>query len=186
MMPLMEWLLYLVAALFVLLGAGCLVLIIFSLPGTWIMLGLAAIIEVCDRFYLPEGDRQTFEWWVLIACVALAAAGELLEFAASAAGAKRGGATRRGMIFALIGGILGGIFLTFLLPIPVVGSLIGAIIGTFAGAVVGEMTHLEARTLSGSIKPAIGATIGRVLGTMSKIGIATAVWIALSVDAFWP
>ena len=29
------------------------------------------------------------------------------------------------------------------------------------------------------------ATIGRVLGTMSKIGIAMAMWIALSVSAFW-
>ena len=182
----MEWITYVVATLFCVLGAVCLVSIIFSIPGGWIMLGLACVIEFVDRFYLPAERQQTFEWWVLGVCLGLLALGELIEFAAGAAGAKRGGAGRRGMVGALIGGILGAIFLTALVPIPVVGSLIGAIVGTFAGAVLGEITGAQPKTGRGSVKPAIGATIGRVVGTMSKIGISMAVWIALSIAAFWP
>jgi hypothetical protein len=36
------------------------------------------------------------------------------------------------------------------------------------------------------MKPAIGATIGRVVGTTSKVGIAIAAWLMLSISAFWP
>ena len=181
----MEWIAYVVATLVCILGALCGVSIIFSLPGAWIMLGLAAIVEFLDRFYLPEGS-QTFPWWLLGVCVGLVALSELIEFAAGAAGAKQGGASRRGMVGALIGGIVGAILLTGLVPIPVVGSLIGAMVGTFAGAVIAEVSGQQPKTVRGSVKPAIGATIGRLVGTMSKIFIAIAVWIALSAAAFWP
>jgi uncharacterized protein YqgC (DUF456 family) len=118
--------------------------------------------------------------------VVLAGLGELIEFAAGAAGAKRGGAGRRGMIGALIGGIVGALLLTPFIPVPVVGTLIGAIIGTFIGAVLGEVTGLEPKTVRGSMKPALGATIGRVAGTVGKMGTAIVVWLTLSVAAFWP
>ena len=179
----MEWLYIPVGILFVLFGAVCLVLIIFSLPGVWIMLGLAAIIEFCDQWYMPEGEQQTFSWWLLGVCLGLALIGELMELLASVMGSKYGGGTRRGMIGAIIGGIAGIFVLTPLLPIPVVGSLVGAILGTFIGAYVGEVSA-ERASAKGSIKPAAGATLGRVLGTMGKIGIAVAVWISLSFAAF--
>jgi uncharacterized protein YqgC (DUF456 family) len=182
----MEWMMCVVATLFCLLGAVCLVSIIFSIPGGWIMLALACIIELCDQFYLAEGRQVTFGWIALGVSAALLGLSELIEFAAGAAGAKRGGAGKRGMVGALIGGILGAILFTIVVIIPVVGSLIGAIVGTFAGAVLGEITGANPKTVRGSVKPAIGATIGRVVGTMSKIGIALGVWIGLSVAAFWP
>ncbi len=180
----MDWLLYLVAAIFCVLGFGCLVLVVIQLPGTWVMLALAGIIEYCDHFYLADDNPQTFAWWVLGVCVGLAIAGEVLETLASAAGAKRGGATRRGMIGSIIGGIAGALVLTFFIPIPILGSLIGAVIGTFLGAVIGELTSAE-REQSGTLKPAIGATIGRLLGTTSKLALAIAMWIVLSISAFW-
>jgi uncharacterized protein YqgC (DUF456 family) len=181
----MEWLAYVIAVVFVLLGAICVGSIVLSLPGAWIMLALALIIEWADGLYLPAGDSQTWEWWVLITCGGLVLASELIEFAAGAAGARAGGAGRRGMVGALIGGILGAILLTPLIPIPIVGTLIGAVIGTFAGAVLGEVSGQQAKTVRGSMKPALGATVGRVVGTFSKIGVAIVVWIVLSVDAFW-
>jgi uncharacterized protein YqgC (DUF456 family) len=182
----MEWMLYVVAALFCIVGAVCVASIVFSLPGGWIVLGLAVVIEFVDASYLPEGQEQTFGWWVLGASLALLALGEVGEFAAGAAGAKRGGAGKRGMWGALIGGIAGAILFTVFVPIPVVGSLLGAIIGTFAGAIIGETSGAQPKTFSGSVKPAIGATIGRVIGTFGKILIALAVWIGLSVAAFYP
>ena len=37
-----------------------------------------------------------------------------------------------------------------------------------------------------SVKPAFGATVGRVVGTASKLGITIAMWLVLSIFAFWP
>ena len=182
----MEWIAYLVATVFCVLGFVCVLSIILGLPGTWIMIGLALLIEVFDSAYLPPERQTTFGAWVLWTCVILAGIGELIELAAGAAGAKKGGGSKRGMIGALIGGIAGALLLTPFIPLPVVGTLIGAVIGTFTGAVIGEVTGEQAKTVTGSMKPAIGATIGRVAGTVSKIAIAIAVWIVLSAAAYWP
>jgi uncharacterized protein len=183
----MEWLTYLVAMLLVLLGAGCMALVLLQLPGGWILLALAVTIEFfVDRYYLPAASQPTFQPSVLWGSLALLLVGEVLEFGAGALGAKQGGATRRGIIGSLVGGMVGAIFLTPMIPIPVVGTLVGALLGTFLGAVIGETTGSVPSSLQGSIKPAFGATIGRVVGTMSKICVALAVWIVLSVSAFWP
>jgi uncharacterized protein YqgC (DUF456 family) len=182
----MEWLLYVIAALFCLIGLGLVVSCLVSVPGGWIMLALALIIEFLDSIYLPAEKAQTFGWWSLGICAALLVIGELIELAASAAGVKGGGGTKRGMTGAIIGGIGGAFAFTVLLPIPPLGTLIGAVVGSFAGAVVGETTGLNARTVRGSMKPAVGATIGRIVGTMGKILLVAAVWAILSVAAFWP
>lgn len=175
--------LYVVATLFTLFGAGCLVLVLVGLPGVWIMIATACLIELLDGIYLSEESQPTFGWaWILVA-IGLAGVGELLEFLASALGAKSAGSSTRGMVGAIIGGIL-GIFI-FAVPIPVVGIVIGAVIGTFVGATMGELTADKA-TLRGSIKPATGATVGRILGTVGKLGVGVAVWLMLSVLAFWP
>ena len=178
----MSWLLYVVAVVFFLLGAVCVVLVMAQLPGAWIMLALAGLIEYCDRFYLPAGDQQTFGWWVLGTCVVLAMVGEALEFIGGAIAVKKTGGSRRGMIGALIGGVVGAILGT---PFGlIIGAMIGAALGAFVGAILGELTVKEA-TVKGSIKPATGAAIGRVLGTLSKMPFAIAIWLALSISAFW-
>ena len=58
-------------------------------------------------------------------------------------------------------------------------------LGTFAGAVIGELNDPEA-TVRDTLKPAAGASIGRIIGTVAKIPVAIAVWITLSIAAFWP
>ena len=185
----MEWLQYVIAVVFFLLGGVCVVLVVVQLPGTWMLLGLAAIVEYADAVYLPEGEQQTFGLWVLVGCLAIAVIGEIIEFIAGAAGAKKGGSSTRGMVGALIGGIAGiFLFAPLFSVVPFLGTLFGAffgaVLGTFVGAIIGELTA-EQSTIKGSMKPAIGATIGRVLGTMGKIGIALAMWMTLSVDAFF-
>jgi hypothetical protein len=186
----MEWLMFVVATFFLLAGAACLVLVVIGLPGGWIMVALAGVIEYVDRYYLPEDERQTFQWWVFGACIGLLLVGEALEFLAGVAGAKRGGATRRGMIGSLIGGIIGvfafaGLFSIIPFVGTVFGAFFGALLGTFLGALAGEYSAIEG-TMRGSVKPAFGATVGRVVGTASKMGIAIAVWLVLSFCAFWP
>jgi uncharacterized protein len=181
----MDWLLYVVAAFFVIAGAACVLLVAINLPGTWIMLALAVLIELLDGLYLTADPPVTFGWRVIGVCVALAIIGEILEFISGALGTKYGGGTRRGMIGAIIGGIIGAIVFTPIIPIPLIGTLIGALIGTFAGAAIGEITAEKPQSLRGSIIPASGATLGRILGTVGKAGIAVVMWLVLSVAAFW-
>lgn len=179
----MDWLHYIVVIAFALFGAVCVLSVAISLPGTWVMLGLAVVIELIDGLYLTGPEPVTFGWRVLAVCFGIALFGELLEFIAGALGAKVGGGTRRGMLGAIIGGFIGGIALTFMLPVPLVGTLIGALVGTFLGAMLGEITAAQAMSVRGSMLPATGATIGRVLGTVAKVGIAMVVWLVLVVAA---
>lgn len=185
----MDWILYIVATVFAFVGLGCIILVIFQLPGAWIMWALAVVIELCDKFYLtvePGETPETFGWMWLGITAGLLALGELIEFIASIVGAKKGGASKRGMMGSLIGGILGALVLQVFIPIPIFGALVGAVIGTFIGAVVGEMTGDQPKKVGESIKPAIGAAIGRSVAAISKVGIALVVWIVLVAAAFWP
>ncbi|MBT8485434.1 MAG: DUF456 domain-containing protein [Phycisphaerae bacterium] len=176
-------LIIIVGVLFAIISFACVLSVVVGLPGAWLILALALIIELTDTLYL-EGVAQTFPWWMLIAGGVLATIGEILEFGAGALGAKHAGSSRRGMVGALIGGIVGALA-GLPIPIPLVGSLIGAVIGTFLGAMVAELSHPD-RTMPQTLRPATGATIGRVLGTLSKVPIAVAIWAALVVAAFWP
>lgn len=177
---------FLVAALFSLLGLGCLVLVALSLPGTWIFLALAVAIELLDGHYMQGASPVTFGWVAIGVCAALAGIGEAIEAAAGAAGVKAGGGSKRGMFGAIVGGLLGAIVLTPIIPIPVVGTLLGALIGTFCGALIAERTRHDTEGLGHQLKAAGGATVGRLLGTIAKSAIAVCVWVALSLLAFRP
>jgi uncharacterized protein YqgC (DUF456 family) len=179
----MGWIAYLVAFSLTLLGALSVLAVVIGLPGTWLLIALAVGIELSDHLWSGELHPVTFGWWVLGTCLALAALGELLEFLAGALGAKRGGSSRRGMFWAVVGGIVGG-----LVGAPfgfVIGAFVGAAIGTFAGAVLGEL-GTPGRRFRETLRPATSASVGRILGTLSKLPIAVLVWITLSVAAFVP
>jgi uncharacterized protein len=173
---------YGIAGLFTLVGAGCVFLVAFGLPGTWMLLLFAGGLEIFDRFW-RSGGTHTFSPWTLLVAALVALAGEAVEFWAGVEGAKRGGASRRGMTGALIGGIAGAIVgASFLLG---VGAIPGGFVGAAVGAILGELTHPH-MTLESSLKPAGGAAVGRLAGTLMKIVIAAALWIGLSVAAFVP
>lgn len=183
----MDWMVYMVGVFFALIGAGCVALVVFNLPGAWIMLAVAVIIEfLIDPLYLSPEHQPTFAIWLLLTCLALAGVGELFEWLAGAAGGKLGGGSTRGMWGAIIGGIMGAIGFTPVFGfLPVVGTLVGALVGTFVGAMVGEMTGPQPRPWHATVRPAVGATIGRVFGTAGKLAVAIAIWLALSVSALW-
>jgi uncharacterized protein YqgC (DUF456 family) len=181
-----EWIDYTAASLFTLMGAGCLLLVVIGMPGTWLMIVLAICLEFLQRLWAPAGSDWMFSIWVFVGVVLIAGLGEVLELVAGAFGAKKGGASRKGMLGAMLGGILGALIGTFMIPIPVIGSLIGALLGCAGGAVVGELNNSPETTLKDTIKPATGAVIGRVLGTLAKMPCAIAVWVTLAVSAFVP
>ncbi|MHC5028063.1 MAG: DUF456 domain-containing protein [Planctomycetota bacterium] len=173
----MEWLTYLIPVVMFLAGLGCMVLVVFQLPGVWILLAIATLIEFGLDGYRPADDTWTFGWPILAAAALAALIGEVIEFFA--------GASRRGMIGSLIGGIAGAfVFSGVFFFIPIFGTLCGVILGTFVGAIVGEMTD-ESATMKGTVKPAIGATIGRVLGTIGKVMTAMIAWGLLMAGAIF-
>ncbi len=170
-----------IGILFIILAAICAVSTLVGLPGIWLMIALAGIIDVMDVWIFDQAI--SFGWIPLRIALLLATIGEILEFIAGAAGAKAGGANRRGIVGALVGGFAGGILGTFVIPIPLIGTFIGAAIGAGLGAFIGEVTKPGA-TITGSLKPAGGAAVGRVAGTVSKSIVAAITWIALSIAVF--
>jgi uncharacterized protein YqgC (DUF456 family) len=180
-----EWSQLVLAAVFAVVGFVCLLAVAVGLPGTWLLLGLAAGIELVDGFVVSgPAETVTFGWPVIGAGVALALVGEGIEAAAGALGAKWGGATRRGMVGAFIGGIVGAVLLTFLIPVPLLGTLAGALLGTFLGAVWGEWTAEQRRHPGESLRAAWAAVLGRLAGTLGKLGIGVVVWVVLVRAAF--
>ena len=85
----------------------------------------------------------------------------LLDFLASAFGAKRFGASPRAIIGATIGAIVGIFF-----GIP------GVLLGPFIGAVLGELTARSDLKTAG--RAGIGATVGLALGAAAKLALALA------------
>jgi uncharacterized protein YqgC (DUF456 family) len=155
-------------------GFACLVAVVLGLPGAWILLGLAVAVELVDGLWVASTDPVTFGLPVLVGCGVAAGAGEGLEFLAGVLGARQAGSSRRGMVGALLGG-LGGLFLGVFLPIPIVGSLVGGLVGCFSGALLGELSHAKV-TVREAIKPALGALVGKVLGTLAKVPILLGMW----------
>lgn len=170
-----------IAACFALFGALCVLLVVVGLPGTWILIGAAVLVDCLDWLWLAPEAPLTFHPVTILVAIAIGLVGEALEFALSAFGAKRFGASRRGMIGSVVGGVLGALVGTGFLP--VIGTLIGAAVGTALGAIAGETWNGE-KSLRESARPALGAVIGRVLGTLAKLPVALAVWIVLAVAAF--
>src|SRR5512137_1264001 len=95
----------------ILLNALCLVLVVFGIPGTWLMVAVTCLFAWWQR------DAGVFSDGTLIAIAVLALMGELIEFLAGMLGARRSGASWRGSIAAIFGAMLGAIVGTFAIPI---------------------------------------------------------------------
>ena len=168
---------YIWPILLVLVNAAWLVSIVAGLPGTWLMIGSAILLQWLRHV-------EYFGTPTLVAVAVLAGLGELFELATGVVGAKAAGGTRYGAVGALLGGLIGALVGTFVIPIPLVGTLIGACLGAAGGTIL-----LEARAgmpTQASVRAGIGAGIGRLLGTVIKLAIGVIIWVILAIAAFWP
>ena len=125
-----------------LLGSNLLVLLcclawlttLLTLPGNWIVVGLAALFA----WWFPVELGRGIAWQTVEIAAALAAVGEVIEFSAGAAGAAKHGASRRAVALSLVGAMLGGFAGFFVgIPIPILGPLIVSVLGGAAGAFIG-------------------------------------------------
>jgi hypothetical protein len=169
---------YVWAGMLVLVNAVWLGLVLFGLPGNWLI-----VISTC-LFAWWQWDKGVFSVYILAAIVILSVAGEIVEFFAGAAGARRAGAGWRGAIGAIVGGAVGAIVGTIVIAVPVLGTLIGACVGAGIGALVLELT--AGKKVRESIGSGIGAGIGKFAGTTAKFFIGAVIWLMVAVAAFWP
>lgn len=174
----------LIGLLLTILCAACVFLVILGLPGTWLMAAFVGLFAWWQWDPARAATDQFLGVPVLIALLVLAVLGEVLEFAAGAAGAKRAGASGWGAIGALLGAIVGGLTATFAIPIPVAGSLIGACGGAAAGAWLCELAI--GRSHEQAVRSGVGAGIGRFKGTLAKLAVALVMWLVIAIAAFWP
>lgn len=170
----------------VLAAIGCWFLNIFTIPGNWLIVGLAALFA----YLLPPAEYgRGFGWITVGVLVLIAVLGEVVEFAAGAAGAAKHGASRRAMLLSIVGAAVGSIAGAAIgMPVPVIGPLIAAVgggaAGAFGGAYFGEVwkgkLHPERTAVS------TGAMIGRLFGTVGKLAAGAAIVAVLAVMTFMP
>jgi len=139
---------------------GGLFAIVLGLGGMFILLALAFGVAWAGHF-----ATLSLLTWTLLLITALFV--EALEFFLGMIMARRFGATRWGMIGALLGGIAGTMAGTA--GWPVVGTLIGAFFGSFAGAVVGEI--LRGGSAREGFRAGCGAFLGRAAAGAIKLAL---------------
>ena len=155
---------------------------LIGLPGNWFSVAILAVYALIG----PQESRAAIGYGAVAGAFIAALVGELVEFAASAFGAQRAGASRRSTIYAVAGSMIGAIFGAVVgVPVPVIGSILAAIlfggIGAAAGAFYGEWTDGRAWRESWTIGHA--AFWGRTFGVFGKIaaGIVIVVIALLGV-----
>ena len=165
----MHWLAY---AILLLLALAGIFVTLLGLPGLWGMV-LAALVYAWYTAWHYVG------LWTVLALIVIAAAAEVIEFAAGSAGAKSAGGSRRAAWGALIGGLLGAILLT--VPVPVIGTTIGLCIGVFVGALLGELSVRD--DPAHSIRVGIAATKARIYAIIVKLIFSIAMLAILAIKS---
>jgi len=153
------------------------ILTLLSLPGNWVMVAAAAIFA-----YLAPEEGPDISWTTVAVLGGLATLAEIIEFAAGALGAAKVGGSKRGAVLAALGSMIGAIAgALFGVPVPVIGPMVGAVlfacIGALGGAMLGE--RWKGRDLGDSWKVGQAAFWGRLIGTLTKTAIASAMAVII-------
>ncbi len=139
-----------IAILLMLIGlAGCLLPI---LPGTPILLAAAVV----HRLYFGDTGPSLLVLGIMTLLTILSL---IFDQLASMFGAKRMGATWKGVTGAVVGGLIGLFF-----------SLPGILLGPFIGATVFEL--FGDREFRDALRAGVGATLGLLLGAVGKVAVS--------------
>lgn len=114
---------------------------------------LVVLAAIAHRLYFGDASLSN---WALAVLVALMLLSLVMDYVASMFGAKKLGATWRGVLGAVVGGVI-GIF--FALP--------GIILGPFIGALAFEM--IGGREWKEAARAGLGAVIGLFVGALGKL-----------------
>ena len=179
-----DWVYYLWALLLLLACVAAWLTTLVSLPGNWFIAGFAALFA----WALPAGMGHGLTWKSVAVLFALAFLGEVIEFVASATGAAKQGASKRGVALSMIGAVVGSLAgLLIGSPVPVLGqfvmSLLGGAAGAFFGAYLGEAW--KGRAHEERIAAGRGAFAGRIWGTVGKLAVGAMMLVVVAWDAFF-
>ena len=159
-----EQIIGLVLALLV-MCIGCLGSVLPGIPSTPLVL----IAAVGHKLYFREASAGWFALTLLTLITALAL---VMDYLATVYGAKRFGATRKGMVGAIAGGLVG---LFFNLP--------GILIGPFIGATLFEL--IGGREYKPAMKAGLGATLGLFAGAAGKLVCCAAMMMLFALSVIW-
>ena len=136
-----------------------------GLPSTPVVL----IAALAHKIYFGSASAS---WWVIGVLALFTVLSLGMDYAASVFGAKRLGATWRGAVGAILGGLIG---LFFNLP--------GILLGPFVGAALFEMAG--GREWRGASKAGVGATLGLLAGALGKLACCIAMTGLFSVNVIY-
>jgi uncharacterized protein YqgC (DUF456 family) len=146
----MDIALYVLAALLIIGGmAGA---VLPTLPGIPMIFGGIWLVAAVDHY------RHLGMWW-LLTIGALASVGVIVDFIASAVGARRVGASRLALWGASLGTLIGMFF-----GVP------GLLFGPFIGALLGELASGNSVLRSSHV--GVGTWLGLLFGTLLKLVIS--------------
>lgn len=136
-----------------------------GLPGPPLVLFAA----ICHRLYFGDASVGNWSLFFLVGLMGLSIA---LDYVAGLLGAKKMGATWRGLLGAALGALV-GIFL---------GPL-GILAGPFVGATVLELSG--GREFQESARAGAGAAVGMVLGAVGKVACCVAMIALFAASVVW-
>lgn len=136
-----------------------------GLPGTPVLL----VAALGHKLWFRDDGAA---WWVIAVLTVIVLFSILLDYLATVVGAKKLGATWRGMTGAIVGGLIG---LFFGLP--------GILVGPFLGAMLLE--KLGGREWKDSSRAGLGATLGLLAGAVGKVACCVAMMGLWSVNVLY-
>jgi hypothetical protein len=136
-----------------------------GLPSTPLVL----IAAISHKLYFGETGAA---WWVIGILAGFTLLSLVMDYLATVYGAKRLGATWRGAVGAVVGGLIG---LFFNLP--------GILLGPFIGATAFEM--IAGRNFKDSSHAGVGATLGLLAGAIGKLACCVAMMALFAVSVIY-
>jgi uncharacterized protein YqgC (DUF456 family) len=149
-----------------LMGVGVIGSILPGLPGSPLVL----VAAVLHRLYF--GEQRGASLWVLGLLTLMVLLSLVIDYLATLYGAKKMGATWKGLAGALVGALIGMFF-----------NIPGIIIGTFIGALAFELAG--GRERNEALKAGVGATIGLLAGTAGKVAVCVSMTALFTVHVVY-
>jgi uncharacterized protein len=150
------------AVLGILIMAVALFLTPLGVPGLWIMVAVLGVGTWLGAVGLA----------ILVMCVVLAAAAEVVEYLIIDRMNVRYGGSRLAFWGAIIGGVAG---VLIGMPVPVIGSIIAGFLGSFAGAAVA--TLYETRKVESAARVGWGTLMGRMWAAAAKVAAGMIIFV---------
>lgn len=153
------------ALVLLVMAVGCVGSVLPAVPST----PLVFIAAIMHKLWFKTASAG---WLVLTLLVLITVVALVMDYLATIYGAKRFGATKKGMFGAVVGGIVGLFF-----------SLPGIILGPFIGATLFEV--MGGREWSPAAKAGVGATLGLFAGAVGKLICCLSMITLFIVGVLW-